>query len=170
ISIRNPIDIIANDIGLDALEKKVVKKLEGLKPVSYYGCLLLRPPEVCHFDDYENPVLLDKILAACGADVKKWSFKTDCCGGSLSISRTDIVAKMVNKLASMAKEAGANCIVTACPLCMANLDMRADTGLKIPVFYFTELLALAMGLRGPDKWFKLHITDPMPLVQSLKLM
>jgi heterodisulfide reductase subunit B len=170
ISIRNPIDIIANDIGLDALEKKVVKKLEGLKPVSYYGCLLLRPPEVCEFDDYENPVLLDKLLVACGADVKKWSFKTDCCGGSLSISRTDIVANMVNKLTSMAKEAGANCIVTACPLCMANLDMRADAGLKMPVFYFTELLALAMGLPGPDKWFKLHITDPMPLVQSLKLM
>ncbi len=128
ISIRNPIDIIANDIGIDALGKKVVKKLEGLKPVSYYGCLLLRPPEVCEFDDYENPVLLDKILTACGADVKKWSFKTDCCGGSLSISRTDIVAKMVNKLTSMAKEADANCIVTACPLCMANLDMRADRG------------------------------------------
>jgi heterodisulfide reductase subunit B len=170
ISIRNPIDIIANDIGLDALAKKVVKKLEGLKPVSYYGCLLLRPPEVCEFDDYENPVLLDKILTACGADVKKWSFKTDCCGGSLSISRTDIVGKMVNKLASMAKEAGANCIVTACPLCMGNLDMRTDAGLKMPVFYFTELLALAMGLPGPDKWFKIHITDPMPLVQSLKLM
>jgi len=170
IAIRNPIDIIANDIGLDALERKVVKKLEGLKPVSYYGCLLLRPPEVCRFDDYENPVLLDKILGACGADVKRWAFKTDCCGGSLSISRTDIVARMVNKLASMAREAGANCIVTACPLCMANLDMRADAGLKMPVFYFTELLALAMGLPGPEKWFRLHITDPMPLVQSLKLM
>ena len=170
ISIRNPIDIIANDIGIDALEKKVVKKLEGLKPVSYYGCLLLRPPEVCRFDDYENPVLLDKLLAACGADVKKWSFKTDCCGGSLSIIRPDTVGKIVNTPASMAKEAAANCIVTACPLCMANLDMRADAGLKMPVFYFTELLALAMGLPGPEKWFKLHITDPLPLVRSLKLM
>jgi len=170
IAIRNPIDIIAKEIGLDALEGMVKKKLAGLKPVSYYGCLLLRPPEVCNFDDYENPVLLDRILGALGADARLWSYKTDCCGGSLTISRTDIVGKMVNKLMTMAREAGANCVVTACPVCMANLDMRAGEHVRLPVFYFTELIALALGLQGPESWFKLHNVDPRPLLKSLALI
>ncbi len=170
IAIRNPIDIIFKDIGLDALEGKVKKPLKGLKPVSYYGCLLLRPPEICEFDDYENPVILDKILNTLGADARLWSYKTDCCGGSLTISRTDIVAKMVNKIMTMAREAGANCVVTACPVCMANLDMRAGDNVRLPVFYFTELIALALGLQGPDTWFKLHNVDPRPLMKSLTLI
>ena len=170
IAIRNPIDIIAKEIGLDALEGMVKKKLAGLKPVSYYGCLLLRPPEVCNFDDYENPVLLDRILGTLGADARLWSYKTDCCGGSLTISRTDIVGKMVNKLMTMAREAGANCVVTACPVCMANLDMRASDNVRLPVFYFTELIALALGLTGPESWFKLHNVDPRPLMKSLTLI
>ena len=170
IAIRNPIDIIYKEIGLDALSGKVKKSLKGLKPVSYYGCLLLRPPEVCEFDNYENPVILDKILNTLGADARLWSYKTDCCGGSLTISKTDIVMKMVNKLMTMAREAGANCVVTACPVCMANLDMRASKNLRLPVFYFTELIALALGLKGPDRWFKLHNVDPRPLMKSLALI
>ena len=170
IAIRNPIDIIFKDIGLDVLEGKVKKPLMGLKPVSYYGCLLLRPPEVCEFDDHENPVILDKMMGTLGADVRSWSYKTDCCGGSLTISRTDIVTKMVNNIMEMAREAGANCVVTACPVCMANLDMRASDHVRLPVFYFTELMALALGLPGPDTWFKLHNVDPRPLMKGLNLI
>ncbi|MDP3142650.1 MAG: CoB--CoM heterodisulfide reductase iron-sulfur subunit B family protein [Candidatus Omnitrophota bacterium] len=170
VAIRNPIDIIVKEIGLEALSAKVVKKLAGLKPVSYYGCLLLRPPEVCHFDNAENPVLLDKILTALGAEARPWSFKTDCCGGSLTISKTPIVTKMVDKLMAMAREAGANCLVTACPICTANLDMRPSAGKELPVFYFTELAALAMGQEGTEGWFKLHRTDPRPLLQGLGLL
>jgi heterodisulfide reductase subunit B len=169
IAIRNPIDIICKDIGLETLRERVTRPLAGLRPVSYYGCLLLRPPEVCGFDDTENPVLLDGILAALGADVRPWSYKTDCCGGSLTISRTDIVGKMVDRLMTMAGEAGANCVVTACPVCTANLDMRASAALRLPVFYFTELMALAMGLPGAEAWLGLHNVDPRPLVKSLAL-
>ena len=170
VAIRNPIDIIVNDIGLEALGAKVVKKLTGLKPVSYYGCLLLRPPDVCRFDDAENPVLLDRILTELGAEARPWSFKTDCCGGSLTISKTPIVTKMVDKLMTMAREAGANCLVTACPVCTANLDMRASGDTGLPVFYFTELAALAMGQEGPEAWFRLHRTDPRPLLKGLALL
>ena len=169
-AIRNPIDIIVRDIGLEALAAKVVKRLAGLKPVSYYGCLLLRPPDVCRFDDAENPVLLDRILAVLGAEVRPWSFKTDCCGGSLTISKTEIVVRMVDKLMEMAREAGANCLVTACPVCMANLDMRSSGDAGLPVFYFTELAALAMGQEGPEGWFRLHRTDPRPLLKGLQLL
>jgi heterodisulfide reductase subunit B len=170
VAVRNPIDIIVKDIGLEALKEKVVRKLTGLKPVSYYGCLLLRPPDVCKFDDAENPVLLDKILTEVGAEARPWSFKTDCCGGSLTISKTPIVTKMVDRLMAMAREAGANCLVTACPVCTANLDMRASGGNGLPVFYFTELAALAMGQEGPEEWFRLHQTDPRPLLKGLGLL
>jgi heterodisulfide reductase subunit B2 len=170
IAIRNPIDIIYNKIGIDALAAKVVKPLTGLKPVSYYGCLLLRPPEVCEFENYENPFMLDKIMAALGADVKNWSYKTDCCGGSLAISKTAIVENMCDKLMSAAREAQANCVVTACPLCMANLDMRPRRKLKLPVFYFSELISLAMGLDGAQETFKSHMLDPQPLLRQLRLI
>ena len=170
IRVRHPLDIVSNDIGLDTLAGKVVRKLTGLKPVSYYGCLLLRPPEICNFDDYENPILMDGILGALGADVRPWSYKTDCCGGSLTISKTGIVVKMVDKLMTRAREAEANCLVTACPVCMANLDMRASGHVRLPVFYFTELMALAMGLEGPEGWFKLHNIDPRPLLTGLGLV
>lgn len=170
IAIRNPIDIIYKEIGIDTLAAKVVKPLAGVKPVSYYGCLLLRPPDVCEFEDYENPFILDKMMKAIGADVKNWSYKTDCCGGSLAISKTAIVVEMCDKLMKAAREAGANCVVTACPLCMANLDMRPSAGLKLPVFYFTELLSLAMGLPGAAETLKSHIFDPQPLLRELKLI
>jgi heterodisulfide reductase subunit B len=170
IAIRNTIDIIFNEIGVDTLAAKVVKPLAGLKPVSYYGCLLLRPPEVCDFENYENPFMLDKILGSIGADVRTWSYKTDCCGGSLAISKTGIVVSMVDKLMAAAREAGANCVVTACPLCMNNLDMRPSKDLKLPVFYFSELIALAMGLSGSQETFKSHIFDPQPLLKQLRLI
>lgn len=168
--VRNPIDIICNDIGLETLAGKVRKKLTGLKPVAYYGCLLLRPPEVCEFDDFENPVLLDKIMAALGADPRPWSYKTDCCGGSLTLGKTEIVVKMVDKLMTMAREAGANCLVTACPVCMANLDMRASENVRLPTFYFTEIVALALGLEGPARWFKMHNVDARPFLEGIGLL
>lgn len=168
--IRSPIDIFHQDVGLETLGERVVKRLEGLKPVSYYGCLWLRPPEICGFDDTENPYMLDEILTTLGAESRNWSFKTDCCGGSLTISKTELVENMVGRLMRMAREAGANCLVTACPLCMANLDMRACDKEQLPVFYFTELIALALGLKGPESWFGLHNIDPLPLIKSLKLL
>ncbi len=170
VAVRNPIDIIYNDIGVDKLSKMVTRKLEGLKPVSYYGCLLLRPPEVCEFDDYENPVTMDRLMESLGAEPKRWSCKTDCCGGSLTLGKTEIVKRLVGRLMAMAREADANCIVTACPVCFANLDTRASEAAALPAFYFTELIALALGLKGSDAWFKMHNVNPGPLLSSLGLI
>lgn len=167
--VRNPIDIFAADVGLDRIRELVKRPLSGLKPVAYYGCLLVRPREVCEFEDPENPVLLDRLMSALGAEARPWSFKTDCCGGSFTISKTGEVVRLVDKLMRMAREAGANCLVTACPVCMANLDMRASQGLELPVFYFTELMALALGLRGTEEWFASHNVDPWSLLRSAKL-
>jgi heterodisulfide reductase subunit B2 len=175
--IRHLLDVLVNDFGLARVKERVLMPLEGLKAVPYYGCLLVRPPEVCFCDSVENPTDLDRFLEALGVEVRPWSFKTDCCGGSLSLSRTDITERLVNKLFKRAEEAGANCIVAACPMCVANLEMRQQPGKfsfkvphPLPVLYFTELLGLAMTLPGTDGWLKSHIIDPMPLMAETKLM
>ena len=170
VNIRNPIDIIYGDIGVDRVKELVTRRLEGLKPVSYYGCLLLRPPEICCFDDYENPYILDRLMESLGAESRNWSYKTDCCGGNLTLGKTEIVVRLVDKLMVMAREAGANCIITACPVCFANLDTRASEDVALPAFYFTELMAMALGLEGTDSWFKRHNMDPRPLLRSLGLV
>jgi len=175
--VRHLLDVLVNDVASPEIRKWLRLPLAGLRAVPYYGCLLVRPPEVCCCDSVENPTDLDRLLALLGVDVRPWSFKTDCCGGSLSLSRTDIVEKMVNKLLTRAEEAGANCVVTACPMCAANLEMRQKPGKltfkvlhKLPVLYFTELLGLAMGLSGVEEWMKSHIIDPMPLMRETKLL
>ena len=168
---RHLLDIICNDIGLENLKKKVVKPLQGLKLACYYGCYLVRPPEVVAFDDPENPQAMDVLLDTLGAEVKDWSGKVDCCGGSLSLSKREIARKLVNELADMARRAGAQAIVTACPLCHANLETRqAATGQsKLPVFYFTELIGLAMGITEARSWLKKHLISPFGLLASHRL-
>jgi heterodisulfide reductase subunit B len=173
--IRHLLDVLMNDVGLPEIKKWLRVGLEGLKAAPYYGCLLVRPPEVSFCDSVENPTDLDRFLDALGVEVRPWSYKTDCCGGSLSLSRSDVVEKLVDRLFTRAEEAGANCIVTACPMCAANLEMRqhpARLFFKVPhpmpVLYFTELLGLAMGLDGADDWLRSHIIDPAPLLRELR--
>lgn len=165
------LDVVAEEVGLEALKEKVVRPLAGLKPVPYYGCLMVRPRGMIENDNPDNPRLLGDLMSALGAEVRNWSYQTDCCGGSLSMTRTDIVTKLVNRIFEAAEEAGANCIVVACPMCLANLEMRQREGKllfrlehDLPVFFFTELMALALGAEGSEEWFARHLIDPRPLL------
>lgn len=165
---RALLEIIGCDLDLKDIAAKVKKPLEGLKPVSYYGCVLVRPPELTGWDDPEHPVIMDRLLKAAGAEPVAWSYMVDCCGASLSLNRSDVVVTLVNRLVQAAEDAGANCIVSACGMCQINLDTR-QKGHRMPIFYFTELLGLALGLPGTDGWFKRHAIDPRPLLRSLGL-
>jgi heterodisulfide reductase subunit B len=169
---RHLLDIICNDIGETAIREKVQKPLADLKVVSYYGCLLVRPPKVTEFGNPENPVLMDGLMEWLGAAPRDWAGKVDCCGGSLALTRTDIVYKLVDDLMTYARRSGAACIVTACPLCQANLDTRQESAqhAAMPIFYFTELLGLAMGLPDTATWFKKHIISPSELLKTLGLL
>ncbi|TES88822.1 MAG: heterodisulfide reductase subunit B [Dehalococcoidia bacterium] len=167
-STRHLLDIICHDVGLENLKNKVVKPLQGLKLAAYYGCYLVRPPELVAFDDPENPQCLDTLLDTLGAEVRDWSGKVDCCGGSLSLSKREIASHLVAELVEMAGRAGAEAMVTACPLCHANLEMRqtgAD-GDKLPVFYFTELIGLALGIAEARAWLGKHLISPSGLLAS----
>ena len=117
---------------------------------------------------------MDRIMSTLGADPIPWSYKTDCCGGSLVLPRKDIALDLTGKLMEKASMAGAKAIVVACPLCQSNLDSRQDELFKksgkrydVPVLYFTELIGLSLGLKDAAKWLKRHFVDPTNLVTSL---
>jgi heterodisulfide reductase subunit B len=160
----------------EELKAKVVKPLTGLKAACYYGCLAVRPFELTGVEQYENPEHMDRLMEILGAESVPWSYKTDCCGASLVMTRTDIVVKLSQRILSMALEAGADCIVTGCTMCHANLDTRQaglpvqDGRSGIPVFYFTELMGLAMGHKDVAKWLSHHLTDPIKLLSGKGLL
>ena len=167
------LEILARDFGAPAIAKRVKQPLTGLKAACYYGCLLSRQPEVTKFDDAENPTLMDKMVSAAGAQTLDWPHKTECCGAANSITDVSIVLKLTREVLAMAKAAGANCIVTACPLCQMNLDLRQQDIEKkygehfgLPVFYFTQLLGLAMGIAPAELGLKSLVVDPMPLLAA----
>lgn len=170
ISVRPVLAVLCEDYGVQAIAARVKRPLHGLKVVPYYGCLLVRPPQVTGFDDPEHPHVMAELLEAVGAQVMPWSHATDCCGAGLSLSRSDVVQNLVGRLAERAREAGAEALVTSCPLCQVNLEMRQTSEPKMPAFYITELLGLALGLTQADKWWSKHLIDPRPLVQSMGLI
>jgi heterodisulfide reductase subunit B len=165
------IDVVVNRIGLERVKEKVITPLSGLKVASYYGCALVRNPKITQLDDPENPMYMDRVIEVLGATPVEWSYKTECCGADLALTHGDTVVEMVNRIVQMAREAGADCITCSCGLCQANLEMRQkQEGGGLPVFYFTELMGLAMGLKGEDKWWKKHMIDPTPPLRNLNLI
>lgn len=162
-------------LGMDAVKAKVKRELSGLGVACYYGCLLLRPPSVACFDDPENPTSLDDLMTAVGTTPIEWPYKNECCGASLSISKPEIVVKLTRDILSMAKRAGANCVVTACPLCQGNLDMRQpDIAAKygerydMPIFYFTQLMGLAFGIPKDCLGLEQLMVDPDPVLAGVR--
>jgi heterodisulfide reductase subunit B len=170
---RHILDVLHRDVGIAAIREKVKKPLEGLKVVAYYGCYLVRPPEITEFDDPENPTAMDRVMEALGAEVIDWSFKIDCCGGGLAIVAPEIVKNLSGKIAEAASELGADAIVTACSICQANLDMRQpkrSASPPLPIFYFSELSALALGSSSVNSWLAKHLVDPSDLLDRLRLL
>jgi heterodisulfide reductase subunit B len=180
---RNLLDILANDFTQAQLTAHLSRPLRDLKVVSYYGCLLVRPPEyTACWDDPEHPQSMDYVLRLMGAQPMQWSYGVDCCGGSLTLNRADVVVHLVDILARAAIEAGADALVTACPMCMANVDGRQKYRGELPIprppkpdyqplpiFYFTELVALAYDL-PMHKVLNRHLVDPKPLLKRLEII
>jgi heterodisulfide reductase subunit B len=171
------LDFFCDGAILEEVKKKRAKPLSGLKVACYYGCLTVRPPKVTGIREYENPQHMDQLMELLGAEPVPWSYKTDCCGASLVMTRTDIVRKLSQKLLSMAKEAEADCLVTGCPMCQANLDTRQEELEKeagdeydLPILYFTELMGLALGHKDVKKWLGRHITDPVKVLSAKGLV
>lgn len=157
---------------IERIRERVVQPLSGLKVVCYYGCQSVRLPRITGFTDYENPRTLDRLAEAAGADVLDWSYKATCCGASIGIARKDIQTSLTRRIRQKALQTGAEAIVVSCPLCQMNLDVlpHGPGDPLLPVFYFTELLRLALSETGHRKWFGKHFTDPVPLLEKKGLI
>lgn len=141
------LEMLRDRLGFDHLKAAVKQPLKGQKVAAYYGCLLLRPSAVMAFDDPENPTIIEDFLKAIGATPVRYSMRNECCGGYIALEDRACAQKRVDAILSSAQAAGAEMIVTACPLCMYNLDANA-TRHVLPVKYFTELLAQALDVKG----------------------
>ena len=151
--------------------------LKGLKVACYYGCLLVRPREIVNFDDDENPQIMDRLIKSLGAEAIEWDFKVSCCGASLPLTRHDIVLKLSHRLLSQAKQLGADCVAVACPMCHSNLDAyqkeieaKYKDRLNLPIFYFTQLIGLALDFSPKQLHLDKHFTDPLPMLRGKGLI
>ncbi len=177
VKVLNLLQVFVDLVGIDALRKKVKKPLTGLRVVTYYGCLLVRPAHVAGFDDPVNPVSLDRIMEAAGATVLPWGAKTDCCGASFTMTNPEVVAEASGKIMLQALEAGADLVVTACPMCWMNLYRghgyareHFGPGKTMPTVYFTELLALALGVSPRALVMKKHLVNPYPVLRQKQIV
>ncbi|MGC9327621.1 MAG: heterodisulfide reductase-related iron-sulfur binding cluster, partial [Candidatus Hinthialibacter sp.] len=140
-----------NDYGLDKIKEMVKRPLEGVRVASYYGCQIVRP--YSEFDDQYNPISMDRIMAALGAETVDWPLKTRCCGGTLTGVVPEVGQRLSYILLREAMLRGADAIVTACPLCQFNLECyqkemnnRFTHPVNIPPVYFTQMMGVALGL------------------------
>lgn len=138
------LEMLRDLVGFDTLKEKVVNPFKGKKIAAYYGCLLLRPNSVMKMDDPENPSIMEDFIKALGADPVIYAKRNECCGGYVSVESPQLAKKNSNSVVQNAMAQGAEMIITACPLCKYNL---VKNGSDIPVVYFTELLAQALGVK-----------------------
>ncbi len=150
-NVRHIMDVLINDVGLEAIENKVTRRLTGIKVAPYYGCQYSRPMGA--FDDPEFPTTMDAFFKALGADVVDYPGKVKCCGGMMMMTKEDAALHMCYELLKSAADKGADVIVAACPLCEMNLEAYQprvnatyNTSFNIPVMYFTQLAGLAFGV------------------------
>lgn len=139
------LEVLRDKIGFDKLKEKVTNPLTGKKIGAYYGCLLLRPGKVMAFDNPENPKIMEDFIRALGAEPVVYPYRNECCGGYISLKEKEMAKSMCDTITESAKGFGADMLITACPLCMYNLNKSQKENL--PVYYFTELLADALGVK-----------------------
>jgi heterodisulfide reductase subunit B len=160
------LELLRDDLGWELLAERVVRPLTGLRVALYYGCLLLRPYEEIGLDDPEDPVILHDLVRALGGELVDFPYNIECCGSYLTVREPQVSETLSKDIVASAREHGAQAIVTACPLCQFNLDYpqrRTDvghTGDEIPVLYFTQLMAVALGLPEETWGFEEHYVDP----------
>jgi heterodisulfide reductase subunit B len=175
LKVRHLLDVICHDIGYEAIAAKVVKPLYGLKVAAYYGCQVVRPDFDSRWDNHEHPTSMDKLLRALGAEPVEWSLKTQCCGGHMSVIGPDVAFGLIRRLIHGASEAGADLVVTLCPMCQLNLDAyqvemnkHFETDYQVPVLYFTQLMGLAFGKSARALGIGKEFVDVAPALAKIQ--
>ena len=173
LDVRYVVDVLAETIDLPAIAQRVSRPLYGLKVVSYYGCVYTRPPEVTQAKHIEYPMTLDHMVEALGAESLDWSYKTECCGATLSMTETDLALYLTRKILDNARAVGAEAVVVSCPLCHMNLDARQsqlELDYEMPIIYITQLMGLAFGLPNKALALNKNIVSPHSLLEDKGLL
>ena len=151
VRVRNIIEVLKE--AMEAGNFQGIQTPFTHKVACYYGCLLVRPHKVVKFDRAEEPQTMDEMMQAIGAEPIDWAFKVECCGAGMTLARTELVAKLCARILDDAEGREAEAVITACPMCHANLDMRrgdiekaAGRKFDIPVMYITQAIGLALGI------------------------
>ena len=172
-AVKHPLYVIVDDLGLDALPH-IPKPLHGLRVAPYYGCVLTRPTYLDPPDDPEYPMAMDHLLEALGAEVVPFPAKAKCCGGAVLLSHTDVSIDLSGKILKQAKDAGAQCLAVACPMCQMAFDgyqPRIERALRerldLPILYFTQLMGLAMGINEQQLSFGQLFVSPTRMLAQL---
>lgn len=173
VKVQHLLDTFMEQSGVDDIAARVRRPLTGLKVACYYGCLITRPSRVTGAEHPEYPVKMDQLMQALGAEPVAWSCKTDCCGGSLGITQTEAAVKLSGRILADARACGADLIVTMCPMCHMNLDVRqprALDGPAIPIVQATQLMVLAFGLGEEEALLDKVLVDVRPLLRGKGLL
>lgn len=161
IQVRHFIEVLRDQVGFDRLAEKAGDRLSGLRVAPYYGCLLLRPEDEMQFDDPEAPRIMSHLISSVGAEPVEFPQQIECCGAYLSLNRTDLARRRVERIVAGARDRGAQVLMVSCPLCQYNLDyLQPEDPESLPVLYFTQILALGLGLDEEVCDFDLHRLDP----------
>ena len=172
VKVLHFLEFLRDEVGFDVIKKMVKNPLKGMKIMPYYGCMLLRPREVA-IDDAEEPTIMRDLLTALGAEVVDNPFKIECCGSYHTIENKKIVSDRAYRITNYAIERGCDAIVLSCPLCKFNIDVRGKEAEKLynnykqlPVYYYTQLIAVALGLDPKYCEFDEHAVDPILLLKK----
>jgi heterodisulfide reductase subunit B len=172
VQVRHLLDIIVNDVGYETIEQSVVKPLRGLRVAPYYGCLIVRPGN--GFDNAEYPTSMDRLLRALGAEVVDYPLKAQCCGGHMTQISDKVAYELIRRLLQNAAEYHADLIACTCPMCQLNLDAyqgnvnrHFGTDYRIPILYFTQLMALAFGLSAKEAGLGSEIVSAQPALAKI---
>ncbi|MGO9380114.1 MAG: CoB--CoM heterodisulfide reductase iron-sulfur subunit B family protein [Dissulfurispiraceae bacterium] len=178
IKLRSILDVLAGKVTSGELAAAAGKKLAGLKPACYYGCLQTRyPMDIDIGDSVENPQGMEIVCRALGAEAIQWGYKTGCCGASASLNDTDLSVRLMSKVVKDAVARGANCFVTACPMCQLNLDAyqqkvgeRYGISERLPVYFITELIGISMEIGVAELQIDKHVIEAIELLKGLNLL
>jgi heterodisulfide reductase subunit B len=172
-AVTHLLQLFMEERGPRGMAQPVVRPLNGLRLAAYYGCLLTRPHSIVRFDDPEQPLSMDRLFQALGAETVTWPHKAECCGGPFAASEPAIVIDLGGQVLEAARQAGAEAIVVACPMCQVNLDSRQNeiekdrgTRYNLPVIYFTQLMGLAYGYSPRELDLRRLLVSPVSLLRE----
>ena len=175
VKVRHLLEVILTDVGLEKIKSKVKVPMNSYAVASYYGCFLVRPTDIANFDNPEHPTRMDDLVEALGASKVNYYSKTRCCGASMAVTDENTMLELSKRILMDAKNSGANCMITACPLCHFNLDAKQidieskfSQKIGLPILHFTQLIGLAFGIDNKELGLNKNVVSPLNITPKVK--